>query len=85
VHRAFLFPGTSSAALVGWKITEKGKQVYVEGKLQTRSWEDGEGNKRYSTEANISNMVMLGDGGGKESQETAEEASISGSEEDVPF
>lgn len=63
----------------------KGKQVYVEGKLQTRSWEDGDGNKRYSTEVNINNMVMLGDGGGKGVQDTAEEAAGSGLEEDVPF
>lgn len=38
----------------------KGKQVYVEGRLQTRSWEDREGNKRYATEIVASNMVMLG-------------------------
>lgn len=38
----------------------KGKQVYLEGRLQTRSWEDREGNKRYATEIVASNMVMLG-------------------------
>jgi single-strand DNA-binding protein len=38
----------------------KGKQVYVEGKLRTRSWEDKEGNKRWITEVVASNMVMLG-------------------------
>jgi single-strand DNA-binding protein len=45
----------------------KGKQVYVEGKLRTRSWEDKEGNKRWITEVVASNMVMLGqapEGGG---------------------
>lgn len=63
----------------------KGKQVYVEGKLQTRSWEDGEGNKRYSTEVNINNMVMLGGDSGKGEQDTQGEAPSSGSEEDVPF
>jgi single-strand DNA-binding protein len=38
----------------------KGKQVYVEGKLRTRSWEDKEGKKRWITEVVASNMVMLG-------------------------
>src|SRR5438093_6839150 len=37
----------------------KGKQVYVEGSLQTRSWEDQNGQKRYKTEVKASNVVML--------------------------
>lgn len=38
----------------------KGKQVYVEGRLQTREWEDREGNKRYTTEIVANQMQMLG-------------------------
>jgi single-strand DNA-binding protein len=41
----------------------KGKQVYVEGKLQTRSWEDRDGNKRYTTEVLAQVMQMLGSAG----------------------
>ena len=41
----------------------KGKQVYVEGKLRTRSWDDKEGNKRWITEVVAGNMVMLGQAG----------------------
>jgi single-strand DNA-binding protein len=37
----------------------KGKMVYVEGSLQTRSWEDQNGQKRYKTEVKASNVVML--------------------------
>lgn len=37
----------------------KGKLVYVEGRIQTRSWEDKEGVKRYTTEIIASNMQML--------------------------
>jgi single-strand DNA-binding protein len=37
----------------------KGKMVYVEGSLQTRSWEDQNGQKRYKTEIKASNVVML--------------------------
>jgi len=38
----------------------KGKQVYIEGRIQTRSWEDQEGQKRYRTEVVASNMLLLG-------------------------
>ena len=37
----------------------KGKQVYIEGRLQTRDWEDKGGNKRYTTEIVASQMQML--------------------------
>ena len=39
----------------------KGQQVYIEGRLQTRHWEDKEGNKHNSVEVVASEMVMLGD------------------------
>ncbi len=42
------------------KYLKKGMQVYVEGKLTTRSWEDKEGNKRYTTEVVANNINMLG-------------------------
>ena len=38
----------------------KGSQVYIEGKLQTRSWEDRDGNTRYTTEIVAQSMQMLG-------------------------
>ena len=38
----------------------KGKQVYVEGSLQTRQWDDREGHKRSTTEIKASRVVMLG-------------------------
>ena len=38
----------------------RGKQVYIEGALQTRDWEDKDGNKRYTTEIVASQMLMLG-------------------------
>jgi single-strand DNA-binding protein len=39
----------------------KGQQVYVEGRLQTRRWEDTEGNKHFTTEVVAKEMIMLGD------------------------
>jgi single-strand DNA-binding protein len=38
----------------------KGKQIYVEGRIQTREWEDKNGNKRWTTEIVARNMQMLG-------------------------
>lgn len=38
----------------------KGRQVYIEGRIQTREWEDRDGNKRYTTEIVASQMQMLG-------------------------
>ncbi|MFP3870350.1 MAG: single-stranded DNA-binding protein [Syntrophobacteria bacterium] len=38
----------------------KGRQVFIEGRLQTRSWEDRDGNKRWTTEIIASGMQMLG-------------------------
>ncbi len=39
----------------------KGMQVYVEGRLQTRRWEDAEGNKHFATELVAKEMIMLGE------------------------
>lgn len=51
-------------AEVAEKYLKKGSQVYVEGRLQTRSWDDQNGQKRYTTEIVADNMVMLGRPGG---------------------
>jgi single-strand DNA-binding protein len=40
---------------------QKGMQVYVEGRLQTRRWEDAEGNKHFTTELVAKEMIMLGE------------------------
>ena len=42
----------------------KGKQVYVEGRLETRQWNDKDGNKRYTTEIKGDKIVLLGSAGG---------------------
>lgn len=41
------------------KYLSKGRQVYVEGKLQTRQWEDQQGQKKYSTEVVAQNVQFL--------------------------
>jgi single-strand DNA-binding protein len=42
---------------------QKGKQVYIEGRLESRSWEDKEGQKRYITEVVCDELILLGRGG----------------------
>ncbi len=39
---------------------QKGTRVYIEGRLQTRNWEDKDGNKRYTTEVVVDNLILLG-------------------------
>ena len=63
------------------KFLSKGKLIYVEGYLKTRSWDDDNGEKRFKTEIVVQDMVMLekranGDGGDSgEAHEMIEEAS----------
>jgi single-strand DNA-binding protein len=51
-------------AEVAAEYLRKGSQVYIEGKLRTRKWQDKEGNDRYSTEVVANDMQMLGGRGG---------------------
>jgi len=56
-HRIVAF---GKLAEICGQYLKKGKQVYIEGRLQTRSWDDRDGNKRYTTEIVANNMTMLG-------------------------
>jgi len=55
-HRVVLW---RKLAEIAGNYLKKGSQVYIEGKLQTRSWEDKDGNKRYTTEIVAQNLQML--------------------------
>ena len=68
----------------------KGKQVYIEGRIQTRSWDDKDGNKKYMTEivANTMQMLSKADASLKGATVTDENAVVSEPphmDEDVPF
>ncbi|HJX35243.1 MAG TPA: single-stranded DNA-binding protein, partial [Desulfatiglandales bacterium] len=68
----------------------KGSKVYIEGRIQTRSWEDRDGNKRYTTEIIAQAMQMLGGskkGGEAVSVEESHpsEEPISIPDDDIPF
>jgi single-strand DNA-binding protein len=49
----------------------KGQQVYIEGRLQTRRWEDQEGKKHFTTEVVANEMIMLGERPARYSGENA--------------
>ncbi len=46
------------------QYANKGKQLFIEGRLQTRQWEDRDGNTRYTTEVVADNIQLLGRAGG---------------------
>ncbi len=56
-HNIVLWRGL---AKVAEDYVKKGMQLYIEGTLRTRSWDDKDGNKRYTTEIMATNMQMLG-------------------------
>jgi single-strand DNA-binding protein len=61
---------------------KKGAPVYIEGKIQTRKWQDKEGKDRYSTEIVASQMQMIGRAEAKEKQPAAAEFE---DDKEIPF
>lgn len=59
-HRVVFF---RRLAEIAGEYLKKGSQVYLEGRLQTRKWQDQQGQDRYTTEIVADNMQMLGGGG----------------------
>lgn len=60
----------------------KGRQVYIEGRLQTRSWDDKEGRKRYTTEIVATTVQFLGNAPGAEARE--DKSPFTTSKEETP-
>lgn len=70
------------------KYVKKGMQLYVEGRLRTRSWDDKEGNKRYTTEIVADSMKMLSrkeDGNTQTVEKQQEKAPDIEEPDDLPF
>jgi single-strand DNA-binding protein len=71
----------------------KGRQVYVEGRIQTRNYDDKDGNKRYITEIVARDVRFLGGGGGGAGRQQpeavgvppGEDAAPPGQDDDIPF
>ncbi len=60
-HRVVLWGKTAESLN---EYLTKGKQIYVEGRLQTRKWQDKDGQDKYTTEIRGDRVVLLGGGGG---------------------
>lgn len=71
-HRIAFF---GKLAEIAGEYLKKGSQVYVEGRLQTRKWQDKDGQDRYTTEIVADRMQMLGSRGGCNSSEVMDNES----------
>jgi single-strand DNA-binding protein len=85
-HRVSMF---GKLAEIAGEYLRKGSQVYLEGKIQTRKWQDKEGKDRYSTEIVADQMQMLG---GKRAESAAPQTQQSGEapppkdfDDEIPF
>ena len=81
-HRCVMFGKT--AELAG-ELLKKGQLVYMEGKLQTRNWEDKDGIKRYTTEVVCDMFTMLGRKMDTDSSQQVAPTSNIDEEDDLPF
>ncbi|GAF75958.1 unnamed protein product [marine sediment metagenome] len=90
-HRVVVWgPQAESCA----QYLEKGRQVYIEGRIQTRQWEDKEGNKRYTTEIVAQRVQFLGSQSGASNRgsdsassgtDTNQTPAFDAGPDDVPF
>jgi single-strand DNA-binding protein len=91
-HRVVFF---NRLAEIAGEYLRKGSQVYVEGRLQTRKWQDKDGQERYTTEIVAGEMQMLGGRGGSGSVDdapssaparaTRQDAPAEDFDDDIPF
>ena len=87
-HRVVAF--RRLAEIIG-EYVNKGSKVYIEGKLQTRKWQDNNGQDRYTTEIVANEMQMLGSRGrnddsvGEEFAAPSGNAGDGGFDDDIPF
>ena len=82
-HNVVLWRGLAE---VSEKYLKKGDTVYIEGKLKTRSWDDKDGNKKYTTEVVADSMTMVKTGGGASGgTQTTPMSEESNPSDDLPF
>ena len=80
-HRCVAY---GKGAEVLWKYLNKGKRIYIEGRLRTRKWQDSEGVERFSTEIIVDNFIFLDPKGVREGEEDVDFADHP-EDEEVPF
>jgi single-strand DNA-binding protein len=89
-HNVVLWRGLAE---ITEKYLKKGNQIYIEGKLRTRQWQDKDGNTRYTTEIVAENMQMIGRKDDNASSSASDSSAIPPSpeigqdnlEDDLPF
>ena len=87
-HRVVVF---GRLAEIAEQYLKKGSKVFIEGKIQTRDWEDAEGNKKYTTEVVAREMTMLDSRASTDSSASSSDNSAKNTakdddfEEDIPF
>ncbi|HSH27954.1 MAG TPA: single-stranded DNA-binding protein [Wenzhouxiangella sp.] len=85
-HRVVMF---GRLAEIAGEYLEKGSQVYIEGRIQTRKWQDQQGQDRWTTEIVANEMQMLdrkgAAPGGDQGQQSGPPSGHDGLEDDVPF
>jgi len=87
-HRVVVW-GKQAEALAGYLT--KGKQIAVEGSIQTRKWDDKDGNTRYTTEIKSHHITLLGGGGGRRDESETTDAGSGAppmepiTDDDIPF
>jgi len=88
-HRVVVF---GRLAEIAEQYLKKGSKIFIEGKIQTRDWEDAEGNKRYTTEVVAREMTMLdsrssmgSDAPSSSDSSVKDVAKDDNTEEDIPF
>lgn len=89
-HKVSMF---GRLAEIAGEYLNKGSQVYIEGRLRTRKWQDKDGNDRWTTEINADQLVMLSSRNGGSQQQRSEPRSAPAQEsqqqeeldDDIPF
>jgi single-strand DNA-binding protein len=73
-------------AEIAGRLVTKGKQLFIEGRLQTRRYEDGEGTARTITEVVVTTLRVLGGAARDTEEETAtESAAVDSDRDEIPF
>lgn len=72
----------SNLAEICKQYLSKGQQVYIEGRLQTRHWDDADGNKHTSVEIVANEMILLGD---RRESSDASTGDLEAEEDEFPF
>ncbi|PJA48061.1 MAG: single-stranded DNA-binding protein [candidate division SR1 bacterium CG_4_9_14_3_um_filter_40_9] len=67
------------------KYLNKGKRIYIEGRLRTRKWEDSEGKEKFSTEVIVDNFIFLDQKGARDEESPSTEPVVAADDEEVPF